>query len=123
MSENESKGLGDKIAKLTKATAIDKLVHAVVEDCGCEDRQKKLNEMFPGRNVKMSEQDVEAWKELLPVIERGKKGYRMNRNQTRAMYDIYNRTFNAAAKPCNCSGKNRDMVQKLERAYELRCES
>ena len=123
MSENESKGLGDKIAKLTKATGIDKLVHAVVEDCGCEDRQKKLNEMFPGRNVKMSEHDVEAWKELLPAIERGKKGYRMNRNQTRAMYDIYNRTFNAAAKPCNCSGKNRDMVQKLERAYELRCES
>ena len=121
MSEKESKGLGDKIAKLTKATGIDKLVHAVVEDCGCEDRQKKLNEMFPGRNVKMSEKDVEAWEELLPAIERGKKGHRMNRNQTQAMYNIYNRTFNAAAKPCNCSGKNADMVKKLQRAYEFRC--
>ena len=34
----KSKGLGDTVAKITKATGIDKLVHKVVgEDCGCED--------------------------------------------------------------------------------------
>ena len=118
MSENESKGLGDKIAKLTKATGINKLVHAVVEDCGCDDRQKKLNEMFPGRNVAMTQNDANRWKGLQPEIERG----RLNRAQTRIMYDIYNRTFNAAAKVCNCTGKNASMVKKLQRAYELRCE-
>ena len=117
MSENESKGLGDKIAKLTKATGIDKLVHAVVEDCGCEDRQKKLNEMFPGRNVKMSERDAEMWERMQISV----KGGRLNRSEGKVMYQIYNRTFNAAAKPCNCTGKNADMVQKLQRAYELRC--
>ena len=119
MSENESKGLGDKIAKLTKATGIDKLVHAVVEDCGCEDRQKKLNEMFPGRNVKMSEEDAEMWKRMQISVNGG----RLNRSDGAVMYQIYNRTFNAAAKPCNCTGKNADVVKKLQRAYELRCES
>ena len=118
MSENESKGLGDKIAKLTKATGIDKLVHKVVEDCGCDERQKKLNEMFPGRNVAMEKGDAKRWKDMQPAIERG----RLNRAQTRVMYDIYNRTFNAAAKVCNCTGKNASMVKKLQRAYELRCE-
>ena len=89
-----------------------------MEDCGCDDRQKKLNEMFPGRNVAMTQNDANRWKGLQPEIERG----RLNRAQTRIMYDIYNRTFNAAAKPCNCTGKNVRMVEKLQRAYELRCE-
>ena len=89
-----------------------------MEDCGCDDRQKKLNEMFPGRAVAMTQNDANRWKGLQPEIERG----RLNRAQTRIMYDIYNRTFNAAAKPCNCTGKNARMVEKLQRAYELRCE-
>lgn len=44
----ESKGLGDSIAKVTQATGIDKVVKAVVgEDCGCKQRQEKLNQLFP----------------------------------------------------------------------------
>lgn len=43
----ESKGLGDTIAKITKATGIDKVVDAIVEECGCKERQEKLNKMFP----------------------------------------------------------------------------
>jgi len=117
VSEKNSKGLGDKIAKLTKATGIDKLVHAVVEDCGCDERQKKLNELFPGRGVAMSEADVPLFEELLPSIEKG----RLNRPESKKMYAIYNRTFNANAKPCNCTGKNQRMVTKLQQAYEHRC--
>ena len=117
VSEKNSKGLGDRIANLTKKTGIDKLVHAVVEDCGCEERQKKLNALFPGRNVVMDPADVKGWEELMPAVERG----RLKRHQTRAMYDIYNRTFNANAKPCNCTGKNKAMVDKLKRAYEYSC--
>lgn len=117
VSEKNFKGLGDRVANFTKKTGIDKLVHAVVEDCGCEERQKKLNALFPGRNVAMDPADVKAWEELMPAIQRG----RLNRHQTRAMYDIYNRTFNANAKPCNCTGKNKAMVDKLKRAYEYSC--
>jgi len=44
----ESKGLGDSIAKVTQATGINKAVKAVVgEDCGCKERQEKLNQLFP----------------------------------------------------------------------------
>jgi len=117
VSEKNSKGLGDKIAKLTKATGIDKLVHAVVEDCGCEERQKKLNQLFPGRHVAMSEADVPKYEEMIPSIDRG----RLSRFESKRMYDIYNRTFNANAKPCNCTGQNKRIVSKLKQAYELRC--
>jgi hypothetical protein len=48
----ESQGLGDTIAKLTAATGLDKLVEEVAqamgkEDCGCNKRRRKLNELFP----------------------------------------------------------------------------
>ena len=44
----KSKGLGDTIAKLTKATGIKSLGEAVRGgDCGCDERQEKLNNMFP----------------------------------------------------------------------------
>jgi len=48
----ESKGLGDTIAKITHATGLDivaeKVAHAMgKEDCGCNKRREKLNELFP----------------------------------------------------------------------------
>jgi hypothetical protein len=50
----ESRGLGDTIAKITKATGIKKVVDTVAEaldvDCGCPKRQEALNEMFPYNN-------------------------------------------------------------------------
>ena len=51
MSENKSKGLGDTIEKITKATGIKKIVEVVSKiankDCGCAKRQDNLNSMFP----------------------------------------------------------------------------
>jgi hypothetical protein len=41
-------GLGDTIAAIMEATGVKAVVKAVVgEDCGCEARQQKLNELFP----------------------------------------------------------------------------
>jgi len=48
----ESKGLGDTIAKVTHVLKLDvlaeKVAHAMgEEDCGCNRRREKLNELFP----------------------------------------------------------------------------
>jgi hypothetical protein len=48
----ESKGLGDTIAKITHATGLDVVAEKVAkamgkEDCGCNRRREKLNELFP----------------------------------------------------------------------------
>ena len=54
MEQNKSKGLGDTIAKITKATGIKKVVNtvskAVDKDCGCDKRQDNLNRLFPYNN-------------------------------------------------------------------------
>ena len=48
----KSKGLGDSIEKITKATGIKKVVDTVnkatgKKDCGCNKRKQNLNRMFP----------------------------------------------------------------------------
>jgi hypothetical protein len=52
--EKKSKGLGDTIAKITKATGIKKVVDTVAKtvnkDCGCDKRQDTLNRLFPYNN-------------------------------------------------------------------------
>ena len=50
--DGEMKGLGDLVAKVTKVTGIDKVADVVaknlgLEDCGCEQSQKELNQIFP----------------------------------------------------------------------------
>ena len=51
MEQNKSKGLGDTVAKITKATGIKKVVDTVSKtvkkDCGCGKRQDTLNRLFP----------------------------------------------------------------------------
>tara|TARA_R100001510_G_scaffold47542_1_gene44906 strand:+ start:1054 stop:1227 length:174 start_codon:yes stop_codon:yes gene_type:complete len=48
----KSKGLGDTIAKVTKATGLDKVADrmakaAGMNDCGCGQRRDTLNRVFP----------------------------------------------------------------------------
>jgi len=50
MELNKSKGLGDTIEKITKATGIWKVVDRVSKitkkDCGCNKRKETLNRLF-----------------------------------------------------------------------------
>ena len=54
MSDNKSKGLGDSIEKITKATGIKKVVDTVSKvtgkDCGCNKRKNQLNRLFAYNN-------------------------------------------------------------------------
>ena len=53
MNDNKkSKGLGDTIEKVTKATGLNSLAQMSAnllgkKDCGCGKRKDKLNKMFP----------------------------------------------------------------------------
>jgi len=51
-------GLGDTIAAIMEATGVKAVVKAVMgEDCGCEARQQKLNELFPYGETKETDGD------------------------------------------------------------------
>jgi hypothetical protein len=55
--KQKSEGLGDTVAKVTHALGIDKVADKVAklagkEDCGCNRRRKKLNEMVSYKKEK-----------------------------------------------------------------------
>jgi hypothetical protein len=43
----KDKGLGDTVARFTKATGIKKLADSIPGGCGCKNRQNILNDYFP----------------------------------------------------------------------------
>lgn len=48
----ESKGLGDTVAKIAEILKMDKVANKLAEmagkkDCGCNKRKQTLNELFP----------------------------------------------------------------------------
>ena len=49
---SKSKGIGDTVEKITKATGVKAAVKTItkaigIEDCGCEERRDTLNRIFP----------------------------------------------------------------------------
>ena len=46
------KGLGDIIEKFTKITGIKKIIKKIKLECGCDERQNKLNKLFPNKYFK-----------------------------------------------------------------------
>ena len=59
MENKKSKGLGDSIEKITKATGIKKVVKTISKatgkDCGCNKRRETLNKKFPYKNNKQKQ--------------------------------------------------------------------
>ena len=48
----ESKGLGDTVEKVLEVTGVAKVAKWLLgEDCGCDERKAKLNELFPYRKA------------------------------------------------------------------------
>lgn len=113
--KKKSEGLGDSIAKVTKATGLDKLVKFVAgEDCGCDKRRKKLNELFSyNKDIKCLKEEeyniLYGWF----AVERSTISP-IEQEQLRA---IYNRVFNKNSSPTGCTSCVRDMVDRLRTVY------
>ena len=50
--KKQSIGLGDTVEKITNATGLNAFTNmlqnkGIIKDCGCNERKKKLNKMFP----------------------------------------------------------------------------
>ena len=96
-----SKGFGDTVEKITKATGIKKAVDTIAEaldtDCGCDKRKKKLNELFPYLMPELLTEDEFNFLDLT---------FKNETNQIKdpeRILEIYNRVFKDKKKMTNCS--------------------
>ena len=88
--KKKSKGLGDTVAKITKATGIDKAVKFVFgEDCGCDERKEKWNELWKYKVPNcLSENDYLYLQDWFKESR-----YSVTNEQQKRLIEIYNAVF------------------------------
>jgi hypothetical protein len=112
--KTESKGLGDTLAKLTKATGIDKVAKFVLgEDCGCDERKEKLNKLFPYAKPKCLTE--EEFKTLDTYFE--KNTDTLTSEEQLSFIAINNRVLEQKLVPSSCASCLRDLVSKVRIIY------
>jgi len=113
--ETKSKGLGDDIEKITKATGIKKLVKFIAgEDCGCDERKNKLNKIF--RHNKLECLNEEEYDYLTEFFAKNKNV--LNNEEINKLYEISNRVFNKNNKPSSCSSCVRTVTLRLKKLVD-----
>tara|TARA_R100001244_G_C5124558_1_gene124271 strand:- start:242 stop:613 length:372 start_codon:yes stop_codon:yes gene_type:complete len=120
--EKKNKGLGDTISKITKATGIDKLAKTILgEDCNkCEERRKKLNQMFPNfKNLRQfTEDEIKIYDEVVPAVD--KKGM-LTPAEKAIVSALYKGVFGVDPQWKSCSPCNKQIMNNLKNVYEKSC--
>ena len=114
----KSKGLGDSVEKVLKATGIDKVAKkGLGDDCGCEERKEALNRMFPYAKVRQfTEDEMSIYESVLPRI-----GSTVKREDQAILVKLYNKVFNANKKPSSCGSCVQQTVAQLAKVYVNSC--
>ena len=118
----KSKGLGDTIERITTATGIKTIVDKVSEatgiDCKCEERKKKLNQMFPYSRP-FTDDEISIYESVLPRLDKGT----ITRDDQAIMVKLYNKVFKANKKPSGCSSCVQQTLSKLKKVYQNSCKT
>ena len=112
----QSKGVGDTVAKITKATGVDKLVKFIAgEDCGCNERQIKLNKLFSYKKINcISEDDYTYLNDFINSNPR-----KVSHNQKLRLIKIHNNVFNTNQRQTSCEPCMIGIVKKLKKYLEV----
>ena len=116
----KNKGLGDTIASITAATGIDKVAKAVLgDDCGCEERRKQLNQMFPNfRNIRQfTEDEIKIYEEVFPTVNSGI----LTPGEKTIISALYHSVFGEPPKWKSCSPCNKQIINNLKKVYKKSC--
>jgi len=112
----KAEGLGDTVANVLEATGIAKVAKFVLgEDCGCEERKKRLNELLPYRKPECLTEDEYAY--LDTFYNRGRSS--VSPSEQRELLKIYNRVLHERVQPTSCGSCLREIVNKLNQLYAV----
>jgi hypothetical protein len=113
--KKKSKGLGDTVAKVTKATGIDKAVKFIAgEECGCEERKEKLNKLFPYNHPEcLNESEYNFLKDFYSIARNT-----VTYPQQLELIAISNRVLKTKLQPSSCSSCIKSLMDKLKKLYD-----
>lgn len=111
----KAKGLGDTVENILAATHVDKVAKWLFgDDCGCEERKKKLNEIFPYRKMQCLEED--EYNVLKRFFSRDYAEVKVS--DQNELLKVYNRVFSVKQEPTSCADCWREIVNKLKQVYK-----
>lgn len=118
----KSKGLGDDIEKITKATGIKKVVDTFAEltgiDCGCDARKEKLNKLFPKKTqpLCLEESEYTFLKEFFVDFNGKELRPRYHEQLSRIHSRIFQHKFYI---PCTCNPREwKRHIDELRKVYD-----
>ena len=120
----QSKGLGDSIERITRASGIKKVVDKISEvtgiDCKCSERKEALNKMFPYAKVRQfTDDELSIYEEVLPRIQKGQ----ISSQDQVVMVKLYNKVFNANKKVSGCGSCVQQTLAQLAKVYVNSCKN
>ena len=111
-STSESQGLGDTVEKVLEKTGIAKVAKWILgEDCGCEERKQKLNELFPYRKSVMCLTEDE-YTYLSSFYDTTRT--RLRPTEQSQLLRIYNRIFGVRQEPSSCADCWKRILNELQ---------
>tara|TARA_R110000764_G_scaffold150873_1_gene238343 strand:+ start:379 stop:765 length:387 start_codon:yes stop_codon:yes gene_type:complete len=115
--KKKSKGFGDTVEKFTEATGIKKVVKWIAgEDCGCDKRKEKLNQMFKYKSDPqcLTEPEYNYLKDFFKVAKQSLK-----QEEQREILKISNRVFSEKREVSSCGSCVRELIKQMERLYDI----
>ena len=113
----KSKGLGDTVEKITKATGIkqatDWIFDKIGKDCGCDTRKEKLNKMFPYKNIDCLTEDEYIYLKGFFSINKNV----VNSPEQKELLKIHNRVFKTKRETSSCGSCVKGLVDTMKRLY------
>lgn len=110
----ESKGLGDTVEKVLEVTGVSKVAKWLLgEDCGCNERKAKLNELFPYKKpLCLEESEFEYLNEWF-----NKKTDKVTPIEQMELFKIHSRIFQVRNELTSCPSCIVSRIKDLEKVY------
>jgi hypothetical protein len=107
-------GLGDTVEQVLEKTGIAKVAKWILgEDCGCDERKAKLNELFPYRKAKCLEQpEYDFLKEWFD-----KNAQIIKPSEQKTILAIHSRVFGVRNEPTSCGSCIIERVNQLKTVF------
>ena len=110
----KSEGLGDTVEKVLEATGIAKVAKWLLgEDCGCDERKAKLNQLFPYRKALCLEENefsyLDEWFSRNTDVVRPAEQIKF--------FEIHSRIFQVRNELTSCPSCVSERVNDLRKVY------
>ena len=114
-TQPKAQGLGDTVEQVLESTGIAKVAKFLMgEDCGCEERKQKLNEMFPYNKPECLTEDEYNYLNESQVLFKAS----IRPTEQAEILNIYNRVFHVRREPTSCASCLREIVLKMQKVFK-----